>query len=185
MTKPSPPETVRGHLLDAAIDSYTSGGPFSVRDVARRAGVNQGQIHHLFGGKAGLKRAMLEALGQSMLDRINAEAPSGAVAALAAASRAQAADEGRFARALARSLLESPPGVVEQEEFAVVRHLLTVLESLPSEARHQAHVLLAEGLAKTLGWALFAPWICKAAQLEESVVAEVESRLGAAPRAAS
>jgi len=153
-----------------------------VRDIARRAGVNQGQIHHLFGGKAGLKRAMLEALGQQMLDRINAEAPSNTVAALAAASRAQAADEGRFARALARSLLESPPGVVEQEQFAVVRYLLTILESLPSEARHQARVLLAEGLAKALGWALFAPWICKAARLDESVIADVQARMGATKR---
>ncbi|MEM6296824.1 MAG: TetR/AcrR family transcriptional regulator [Myxococcota bacterium] len=185
MTRPSPPEAIRTSLLDAAIESYTDGGPFSVRDVARRAGVNQGQIHHMFGGKPGLKRAMLERLGRQMLARIKDEDPQTPAAVLAAASRAQAADEGTFARALARSLLESPSGHVDQEEFAVVDHLLAALGSLPPQAHHQAHVLLAEGLAKALGWALFAPWICKAAQLDASVIEDVETRMGNAQGAES
>jgi hypothetical protein len=113
-----------------------------------------------------------------MLERIHSEGAEAPAAILAAASRAQASDEGRFARALARSLLESPPGEVEQEEFAVVDHLLAALDSLPPPAQHQAHVLLAEGLAKALGWALYAPWICKAAKLDDAVIDDVRTRLG-------
>lgn len=181
MTKPRDPDLIRAQLLDAATASYTSGGAFSVREVAAAAGVNHGQIHHLFGGKDGLKRAMLEHLGSRMLDRLGGEDHADPRSMVQAAARAFLADDGRFARALARQMIESPTRDVAQARFPVVSALLAAVDGLDAEARPAARVLLAEGLAKGLGWALFEPWIRKATRIDDAIVAQVEANLGRVP----
>ena len=181
MTKPRDPETIRAQLLDAATASYTGGGAFSVREIAAAAGVNHGQIHHVFGGKDGLKGAMLEHLGRSMLKQLRGDEPADAASMVQAVARAFLADDGRFARALARQILESPTGDITQAHFPVVSELLTAIDGLDAAARPAAQLMLAEGLAKGLGWALFAPWIRKATRIDDAVATQVEARLSKLP----
>src|SRR5262245_34914262 len=46
----------REALVDATLALLAEGGAFSVRDVARRAGVNHGLVHRHFGSKEALVR---------------------------------------------------------------------------------------------------------------------------------
>ena len=57
-------EAVRTSLVAAASELFASRGPsrVSVREVARSAGVNHGLVHHYFGSKDALLRAVLDEL---------------------------------------------------------------------------------------------------------------------------
>ena len=52
-------DKVKTALINAACEMLAESGPnaMSVRNVATRAGVNHGQVHHYFGGKEGLIEA--------------------------------------------------------------------------------------------------------------------------------
>ncbi|MCP4037579.1 MAG: TetR family transcriptional regulator, partial [bacterium] len=59
-------DAVRTALIEAAASRLSEAGPrsVSVRDIARRAGVNHGQVHHYFGSKRGLLVAAMKKLAQ-------------------------------------------------------------------------------------------------------------------------
>jgi len=59
-------EAVRTALIEAAAEMLGEVGPKSltVRDLADRAGVNHGQVHHYFGGKRGLLEAAIRHLAE-------------------------------------------------------------------------------------------------------------------------
>lgn len=163
---PKGPAAVRRAIVDAAV----RGGRISVREVARRARVNHGQVQHLFRGQAGLHRAVLEHLASRLAAALgDLEGPAVARAALAA----NLADR-RFAHFLARYLLDHPGAPVPQEAFPVTERLLDAPPDLPPD---EARVRLAAGLAAGLGWALFEPWIRAALSLTDADVGRVEAWL--------
>ncbi|MCP4906339.1 MAG: TetR family transcriptional regulator [bacterium] len=57
-------EAVKTALIDAAAEMLGEIGPshISVREIAERAGVNHGQVHHYFGGKRPLLEAAMKQL---------------------------------------------------------------------------------------------------------------------------
>ena len=59
-------DAVKSALIEAAAELLGEVGPrgISVRDVADRAGVNHGQVHHYFGSKRGLLEAAMESLAR-------------------------------------------------------------------------------------------------------------------------
>lgn len=67
-------DAVRRALVSAAAELLSEAGPssISVRDIARRAGVNHGQVHHYFGGKRGLLVAAMRKLAEEHWNIINA-----------------------------------------------------------------------------------------------------------------
>jgi AcrR family transcriptional regulator len=164
-------------LLDAAAKLFTEGAVYSVRSVAAEAGVNHGQVHHLFGGKEGMTQAMFEDLGRQLLARIESRVSGRDAPEFLNAAAAALIEDDRFARGLARQVTESPSSAPVQREFPVVEAMLDHLDGLGPDAR----ALLAEGLARSLGWALFAPWIRRATGLDESQAQAIESRLGGPP----
>jgi AcrR family transcriptional regulator len=180
MTKHRDKELIRRDLLEAAIESYTQGGTFSVRDIAGRAGVNHAQIQHLFGGKDGLTKAMFEHMGRSLLDRILTHDEESTEDMLKTAARVHLEDNGQFARALARHLIESPDAVA-QDTFPVVTEALAKLSQFPEEQQNRLRRVMAERLALGLGWSLFSPWIRKAMNLEDDIAEELEAQLGEMP----
>ena len=173
--RPKGRESVRAAILQAAVEVAASGGPLSARAVARLAGVNHGQVHHLFAGKGGLHRAVLEylaaGLDEHLADREGRQ--------LASAALAATVDDPRFVRFLATYLVEHPDDPIPQESFPVVRRLAQALDE-PQERRSRAK--LASQLAAGLGWALFQRWILAALDLEpedatlvESIITEVDT----------
>jgi AcrR family transcriptional regulator len=165
-------------LLEAAVASYTEGGSFSVREVAQRAGVNHGQIHHLFGGKDGLVRAMLEHLADELVQSIRGRADGADVAALLGATVEAAVKDPRYVRVLARWLVEQPADEVPQGRFPVMDQLLAAFQAEPTSELKQA---LALGLAQSLGWVFFAPYIRRAVKLDAADEAALEQQLCWAP----
>ena len=151
---PRGPEAVREALVQAAATLYASGEPFSARRVAREAGVNHGQVHHLFGGKAGLKRAMLERLADAQAAALPDDAPLEDL--LRAAALIGLADP-RVARVLARVLLEQGDGeALPQQRFPVVQRVRDALDAADAPVDPTT---LSAGLAAALGLAMFGPWI--------------------------
>lgn len=72
-------EAVRAALIEAAAEMLGEVGPrsLSVRDLADRAGVNHGQVHHYFGGKRGLLEAAMRHLGEAHFARVLAQPGDG------------------------------------------------------------------------------------------------------------
>jgi AcrR family transcriptional regulator len=161
---------VPARLLAAATSNYVNGGSFSVRQIADAAGVNHGQIHHYFGGKPELKRAMLERLSEDLLRSIEdaTEASSPGVDDFAARAVQALTEDPSFARALGRHLIEDSD--VAQRKFPVIAKLRARANAADSE---RATFHLATGLATSLGWALFQPWIQQALELSDRETQEI------------
>ena len=144
------------------------GGSFSAREIARRAKVNHGQVHHLFAGKNGLHRALLEFLAEALSERIHPHDGQ----SLPAAALAAVQEDPRFVHMLASYLIENPDGEIPQESFPVVTRLAaTGAEANPSMGRPQLAMLLSAGL----GWAFFQRWIRAALELDDEQAQRVET----------
>jgi len=170
--KPKGEHEVRQALLMAAVEAY-SAGFFSVRKIAQRAGVNHGQVHHYFGGLNSLKRRVLETLGEGLRTRVLALGETTAEGLAKSAARAVLEDR-RFVRALARQILDDDTAEVYQIQFPVVEKLQHLIGK---EGGPATEVELAEGLAQTLGWAFFEPWIRQALSLSDEQVVQIEKSL--------
>ena len=155
-------EAAKAALIEAAADLFAESGEVSVRKIAQRAGVNHGLVHHYFGGKPGLKRAMMNHLAATQAAALD-DFDSAIDASLAALRAAQADD--RFWRVLARALLDGEKPEALQSTYPVVRELVTTMEAAGVE---DARRRVAEGLAATLGWMMFSPWIRAATRLPKS-----------------
>ena len=167
-------DEVREALLDAAIERYASGEPFSVRAVAALARVNLGQIHHVFGGKEGLRKAMLHRLAEGLDQRL-ADLPAEAgLDEMIRTLWSAGVEDSRFVRVLARQLIEHPDEPVLQSDFPVSRR---VGHALVEANVDDARVAMAHLLAAGLGFALFGPWIEKALGLDEIELQRVQERI--------
>ncbi|MEL6183689.1 MAG: TetR family transcriptional regulator [Myxococcota bacterium] len=156
---------VRSALLTSAVQHPPDSGPLSVRDIARRAGVNHGQVQHLFSGKDGLYRAILEHLAQG-LDAALTDAPP---EVLAESALSTLLADRRFVRFLAGYLVEHPEGEIPQESFPVVQRLVAAEADEAETSRAELAALVAAGL----GWAFFERWIRAAFELSDEEAGQV------------
>ena len=163
-------DSVRAAILNAAVQFASDGRRVSVRELARRANVNHGQVHHLFAGRDGLHRALLEHLATALYRRIEShEGPQVLRAALAAVL-----DDPRFVRVLADYLIENPEAEVPQESFPVMGRLAEVRNE---SGQLPTRVALATHVSAGLGWAMFNKWIRAALRLTDEEAREVEHRI--------
>jgi TetR/AcrR family transcriptional regulator, repressor for neighboring sulfatase len=114
-------------LLEATMDMLAEVGPraMSVREVAARAGVNHGQVHHYFGSKDALVRAAMRELAAEHFR--NAMARAGASQVPPALSLAE---DGRYWKAVVRMMLDGELDIARTEVddgISVPRHALEVL----------------------------------------------------------
>ena len=171
--RPKGRDSVRTAIVEAAVDTASSAGPLSARAIARRAGVNHGQVHHLFAGKGGLHRAVLEHLAVSL----DAQLEERAEVELMSAALSATVDDPRFVRFLATYLTEYPDDPVPQESFPVVERLVATLRD-PDDAHSRAK--LARALAAGLGWAIFQRWIQAALKLDANEITRVQALIAEA-----
>ena len=166
--RPKGRQSVRTAILNAAVECSMRDGAFSARAIARQAGVNHGQVHHLFAGKDGLHRALLEHLAEGL----NREIPTGKEGrGLAEAALAAVLSDPRFVRVLASYIIEHPDREIPQESFPVVERLT---ENLPDPERPSSRLMLATLMSAGLGWAFFQKWICAAMSLSDEEKLGVE-----------
>lgn len=154
--------------MEAAADLFAAHGDVSVRAIAERAGVNHGLVHHYFGGKAGLRTAVLDHLAAQQAARLES-APETTADRAALAVQLSEEDE-RLWRILARALLDGAVPAQLQTAHPVVRGLIAAAAG-SAGGEDEVRLAVAEGLAVTLGSLLFGPWISAATGLPEDEVA--------------
>jgi AcrR family transcriptional regulator len=158
------PETI----LEAAADLYAERGPAatSIRDVARRAGVNHGLIHRHFGSKEQLVGAVLDYLGQYLADRLTSGVP---------VSRLDAVID-RQLRVVARTTLDGYPVGSLQTRFPNIADRIDRLRPTHPTER-SARLAAAHLTALQLGWRLFADFLRASTGLDDLTDEELAESL--------
>jgi len=162
-------DAVRSALIEAACEGLAEVGPraLSTRNLAERAGVNHGQIHHYFGGKRPLLEAAMARLAaehwQNSLER------SGGDPIPPALSLAQ---DTRYWRATARAVIEGDLDLARIEIDAGLSVPRRVLDTLRERLGEEADALdfqvdFALAVATQLGWVAFEPFAMLLTGIEE------------------
>jgi AcrR family transcriptional regulator len=148
---------VRQSLIEAATELFVSRGParVTVREIAAAADVNHGLVHHYFGTKDGLLRAVLDRLAHQAAD----EMVDGEIADARFLDGGATAQHGRI---MAHLVLDARDPTSVQDDFPAVRALVDALRSRGLTA-DQARGRAAQVTALVLGWQLFEPFLAASA----------------------
>ncbi len=155
-TKARGSEAVQMALIEAACSLLAEVGPrtLSVRDIADRAGVNHGQIHHYFGGKSGLLAAAMRHLAQSHYDQAQARAGNRLIP-----PPLSLAEDTQYWRALCHSIMDGHMDLARIETHENISIPKRVLQSLqeenPQEDPLAIKAAVAANAAMQLGWVAF------------------------------
>lgn len=157
-TKPRGTDAVIEALVASATQLFSVAGPakVSVRDIARRAGVNHALVFRHFGSKVGLLNAVLERLGNRLSTALDNANPR----------EAMAADVQLYANILARALLDGAPAESYRTGHPIVRRLVAEAQADGLDDRRAAQ-LAAVLIALELGWTFYRPFITSATRLDE------------------
>jgi AcrR family transcriptional regulator len=148
-------------LVGAARELFAEHGPdaVSLRDVARRAGVSHGLIHHYIGSRDDLLALVFSrSTDHARADLEDAADPLEAIRRL----RELGGDDDEYARLLAWSLLERR----DPAEFhGRSRALDAVMDTAPDGTR-ALRLAVGAAMVQALGWKLFGSYALTAAGLE-------------------
>jgi AcrR family transcriptional regulator len=181
--RPRGRDEVTGAILDAAVELFARRDPSSVslREVAARAHVNHGLVHHYFGSK--------EALVGEVLRRRSRE--QAAVIAdgtdLAEAVAALHGTEGAatYVQLLAHAVVAGSDPAAVGRGGLVARRLVELIEQERADDPvddAEVRQLVALVLSLVTGWELFGPYFSDLLELDEAGVAAVDARMGTVAR---
>lgn len=165
-------------LIEATAALLAEQGParVGVREIAERAGVNKGQIHHYFGGKQGLVEAAVRKLAHDhfagVVERTGGPVPE------ALALR----DDVAYWQVLVRLILDGDLATASLEfgdGVSVPRNLLglmTEAEGLDAPST-ELKARLVGAMAIELGWAAFGDFILEAVQAGGDETEAITERL--------
>lgn len=157
---PSPDHTAHHAIVAAAVELFALHGPASVsiRDVARRAGVNHGLVHRHVGSKDQLVAAAIAAATEPLLPGALATSGFDVDAAVAVVHRDPAA-----ARLIARVLVDGIPIRAVRHRFPVMRGLVAAARSGDATTRPAAladpRLAAAAAASLALGSVVWGPWL--------------------------
>lgn len=150
-------------IVAAATELFTEQGPAatSLRDVARRAGVNHGLIHHYIGSRDDLLHLVFATVSErARAGVVQADDPVEALRAL----RRQGAGRDGYARLLAWAILEGrDPAAFHGRSPA----LDAVVDAGGSDSR-ELRVAVAMAMVQSLGWKLFGDYVRVAVGLDDA-----------------
>ena len=158
--EPKGREAVEAALVDAAAELLAERGPdVGVREIAARAGVNHGQIHHYFGSKDALVAAAMRELAVEHHDNATARAGGGALPPPLSLE----ADDGYW-RAVLRLLLDGRLDLAAtevDEGVSVPRRALDALAEADGDeaASTELKARMAASTALQLGWAVLEDFV--------------------------
>jgi AcrR family transcriptional regulator len=145
-------------LIDAATGLFAERGPsaVTVRMIAERAGVNHGLVHHYFGSKQGLVRAVLADLAER--GRLELERSGGVPLVVSNPDFASLTS-----RVFARVTLDNAVTPDDVESFPGFRTLARAFGERSGLAGDDLELFTAQTLALLSGWMLFEDWFLRAA----------------------
>jgi AcrR family transcriptional regulator len=166
--KPAGRAAVMTALIDATADLILEQGvTMSVRDIARRAGVNHGLVHTYFGSK----EALLSAAFGSIIARAAEDLDAGFPPADLAFRR-----RGEIARAMARVMLDvGGDPFPDHPILPAWRDALGASRPGATDQELDESVIVASTLG--LGWALFGDHLCSFLELPEDRIEATERRV--------
>ena len=168
-------DAVKGALIKAAAESLAEVGPrsLSVRDVARRAGVNHAQVHHYFGSKRALLEETMRVLAKDHYQHMkNTAHPDGLPRPLALA------EDSLYWKSLCQTIIAGDRELAQtelEEGTSVPRDVYDILQqraggeelSLEMRARFAACITLV------LGWVAFEDVMLTTAKIDKEDRREV------------
>jgi TetR/AcrR family transcriptional regulator, repressor for neighboring sulfatase len=163
----------RDAVTDALIDATTElileqGVTMSVRDIARRAGVNHGLVHTYFGSKEALLTAAFEAI----ISRAAADVDEAGFPPPDLAFRRR----GEVAKAIARVMLDVGGDPFPNHPILPAwRDALVATRPDATTAELEEAVIIATTLA--LGWALFSEHLCGILGVDAERADAIEQRV--------
>ena len=167
--KPAGRDAVMGALVDATAQLILERGvTMSVRDIARRAGVNHGLVHTYFGSK----EALVSAAFGHLVDRAAVELDEDGFPPADLAFRRG----GEVARALARAMLDVTGDPYPSHPILPSwRAALATRRPGATDVELDEAVIVATTLG--LGWALFAEHLCGILGVDEDEREAIEQRV--------
>jgi len=171
-------QAVEFALLEAAADLLAEVDPrASVRDIAARAGVNHGQVHHYFGGKRRLLREAMRRLAHRHYESIQAATGGRPLPPPLATGPDQ-----RYVMAMMRAIIEGDAELTRIEVDDGVSVSRSVLEYLTARAGLDEPTLdikfaVAEGTAMQLGWLAFESFLFTVADVKPEEQEELRDRV--------
>jgi AcrR family transcriptional regulator len=176
-------EAVRAALIDAAASLLGEFGPrrLSVREIADRAGVNHGQVHHYFGGKRPLLEAAIRHLARGHYDHSRTLMTG----SLFPPALSLAEDSGYW-RAISQIVIDGDLDLARleiDENVSIPREILQKLHRAhPDETNDiELKARFAAMSALQLGWVAFEDYIMMIADVADSdrdeVVTEVKKAI--------
>ncbi|MGH1488281.1 MAG: TetR/AcrR family transcriptional regulator [Acidimicrobiales bacterium] len=172
-------------LIEAAADLLAEMGPtrVSLRDIANRAGVNKGQIHHYFGGKQPLIEAAFRRVATEHFHNAQQRGGGGLPVPLTLGL------DQRYLQAVVRIVLDGDLDTARlefDENISIPRAALAQLTEITGleEPDRQLKAEFAAVMAMELGWAAFAPFIQMAVEADdpadvEDIIARLRSQAAA------
>jgi len=161
-------DAVKTALIEAAASMLGEVGPrgVSVRDVAERAGVNHGQVHHYFGGKRGLLKAAMAFLARNHFEHTRQLAEGSVFPPILSL-----AEDTNYSRALCQSVMEGDlelASIEIEEGVSAPRYILRALQEEKGHATTDLEIKaqIAAMAAMQLGWAAFEDFILLLLELE-------------------
>lgn len=160
-------------LLAAAGDLLVDVGPHgaTVREIARRAGVNHGLVHHYFGSKDQLLRAAMIVLLEEHRAYVKAATDGGPLP-----RPLGLLDQQRYLRAIAHCVLDGEmelAALEATEGVSVPRSVLEYLATVRRESRPsvESKSVVAHAMAFEMGWVLLEPFIFRVLDVSDDEVA--------------
>lgn len=151
---------MRAALIASATQLFADRGPsaVSVRELADAADVNHGLVHHYFGSKDGLLRAVLEQLAEQSATALAEQTTRELYASGGAIER--------HGRILAHLLLEGRDVADHKTAFPSMHALIERYQAATDVSDADARTRVAQVAALVLGWQLFEPFLATAADLD-------------------
>lgn len=171
--RPRGRDSAVGALVRAARELFAERGPaaVSLRDIAKRAGVSHGLIHHYIGSRDDLLRLVFETSTEHATSEVlQAGDPVAALRNL----RSVGGTSSDYTRMLAWAVLEGH----DPTEFHGRSSALDAVVGIAGDSR-EVRVALAMAMVQTLGWKLFGGYALNAAGLDgedaEAIRQEVDT----------
>jgi TetR/AcrR family transcriptional regulator, repressor for neighboring sulfatase len=167
-------------VIEAAGELFSRRGfdGVSVRDIAKRAGVNHGLIHRHFGSKENLRRQTLQHMADAMLDDVR---DAGTLDEISWSAFQSLKKHERFWRILARTILDGYGTGDLHRSYPIAQHLIERVTAAMKEGSLRVdldpRVIVASMFSFSCGFIMFEPFILPAVGLDGMKPGDIREKI--------